>query len=122
MPHGIYWYNSGFNWRAFVAWLVATTLLFPGMLYSMGVPIHNRGILNMYSRNYVLVVVFSGLLYFIYTTLSPVPVSTDDADYGKLHLIDELEPESETASTAGYVARGDIEKRAVDDKVATATI
>lgn len=121
-PHGIYWYNFGFNWRAFIAWFVAIAPLFPGMLFSMGVPIHNRGILNMYSWNYVLVVVFSSLVYFICTSLSPVPVRTDDEDYGKLYLIEGLEPESETASTTGYMARNDIEKRAVDTKVSPSEI
>jgi NCS1 family nucleobase:cation symporter-1 len=121
-PRGIYWYTFGCNWRAFVAWFVAIAPLFPGMLYSMGVPIPNRGILNMYSWNYVLVVVFSGLVYFICTTLSPVPVRTEEEDYGKLYLIDGLEPTSESASSTGYKADGDIEKRMIDAKVAPTTI
>jgi NCS1 family nucleobase:cation symporter-1 len=121
-PRGIYWYTFGCNWRAFVAWFVAIAPLFPGMLYSMGVPIPNRGILNMYSWNYVLVVVFSGLVYFICTTLSPVPVRTEEEDYGKLYLIDGLEPTSESASSTGYKADGDIEKRMIDAKVPPTTI
>ncbi|KAJ6093444.1 hypothetical protein N7486_008733 [Penicillium sp. IBT 16267x] len=100
-PRGIYWYTWGCNWRAFVAWFVALGPLFPGMLFSMGVPIHDKGILNMYSWNYVLVVVFSGLMYLALTTISPIPVQTDDEDLGKLYLMDGIlavEP-SETGSS-----------------------
>jgi NCS1 family nucleobase:cation symporter-1 len=92
-PRGIYWYDYGFNWRAFVAWFVALGPLFPGMLYSMGVKITNKGVLNMYSWNYVLVVVFSGLIYAALTKISPIPVKTDDEDLGKLYLIDGIDPE-----------------------------
>jgi nucleobase:cation symporter-1, NCS1 family len=90
-PHGIYWYNMGFNWRAFVAWFVALGPLFPGMLKSMGVNITNKGVLNLYSWNYVLVVVFSGLLYVALTTAFPVPIRTDSEDLGKLYLVDDLD-------------------------------
>jgi NCS1 family nucleobase:cation symporter-1 len=95
-PRGIYWYNQGFNWRAFVAWFVALGPLIPGMLQSMGVKITNKGILNLYSWNYVLVVAFSGLIYWGLTTISPIPVRTDDEDLGKLYLIDGIDPEITT--------------------------
>jgi NCS1 family nucleobase:cation symporter-1 len=106
-PRGIYWYTHGVNWRAMVAWFVALAHLFPGMLYSMGVPIHNRSILNMYSWNYVLVIVFSGLLYLLFTLISPVPVRTDHEDLGKLYLmsrdeIDGVAGGNETGFTIGY--------------------
>jgi NCS1 family nucleobase:cation symporter-1 len=95
-PHGIYWYNLGFNWRAFVAWFVALAPLFPGMLKSMGVNITNKGILNMYSWNYVLVVTFSGLLYLALTTAFPVPLTTNSEDLGKQYVIDGLDPDTMT--------------------------
>ncbi|OQV08884.1 hypothetical protein CLAIMM_13097 [Cladophialophora immunda] len=101
-PHGIYWYDYGFNWRAFVAWFVALAPLLPGMLQTMGVNITNKGILNLYSWNYVLVVTFSALLYLALTTVSPVPVKTNDEDLGKLYLIDGLDPEL----TTGMLPRG----------------
>jgi NCS1 family nucleobase:cation symporter-1 len=111
MPHGIYWYRWGVNWRAFVAWFVALGPLFPGMLNSMGVPIHNKGILNMYSWNYVLVVVFSGLIYLACTTISPIPVRTDDEDLGKLYLVSGLDhidgqpPSGEIGCTCGHTSQ-----------------
>lgn len=101
-PHGIYWYNYGVNWRAMVAWFVALAPLFPGMLHSMGVPISNKGILGFYSWNYVLVVVFSGLLYLALTTISPIPVGRDTEDLGKLYVVDGLDPvDTETHSLEG---------------------
>lgn len=122
-PRGIYWYTFGFNWRAFVAWFVAIAPLFPGMLHSMGVTVHNRAILNMYSWNYVLVVVFSGLIYFLCTTLWPVPVATEEEDYGKLYLLEGLNlADSETASTTGYLANEKSEKHLVESQVAPRNI
>ncbi|KAI5247876.1 hypothetical protein E4T43_01696 [Aureobasidium subglaciale] len=76
-PRGIYWYTQGFNWR---------------MLYSMGVKITNKPILNMYSWNYVLVVAFSGSIYWALTTIFPVPIETEDQDLGKLYLIEGRDP------------------------------
>ncbi|KAK5453505.1 hypothetical protein LTS15_006690 [Exophiala xenobiotica] len=90
---GIYWYTHGFNWRAFVAWFVALAPLLPGMVQTMGVKVTNKGILNLYSWNYVLVVTFSALIYAGLTAISPVPVKTDDEDFGKLYLIDGLDAE-----------------------------
>ncbi|KAI1625035.1 NCS1 nucleoside transporter [Exophiala viscosa] len=121
-PHGIYWYTYGVNWRAFVAWFVAIAPLLPGMLHSMGVPIHNKGILNMYSWNYVLVVVFSGLIYFICTTISPIPVQTDEEDYGKLYLIEGSEPVNGVAPSDGWAQSNTLEKNEVESKVAPETM
>lgn len=109
-PRGIYWYDHGFNWRAFVAWFVALAPLLPGMLQSMGVKITNKGILNLYSWNYVLVVTFSGLLYVGLTTAFPVPVRTDDEDLGKLYVIDGLDPEISSGARSDSGDKGSINK------------
>ena len=101
-PRGIYWYKFGCNWRAFAAWFLAIGLFIPGMISSMGVKITNKGILNLYSWNYVLVVAISGLFYYLFTTISPIPVKTDDEDLGKLYLVDGLEPKIITGVTTGY--------------------
>jgi NCS1 family nucleobase:cation symporter-1 len=106
-PRGIYWYNYGCNWRAFVAWFVALAPFIPGMVQGMGVKITNKGILNLYSWNYVLVVVFSGLLYYTFTTISPVPVRIDDEDLGKLYLINGLEPEITNGLPSSYEGNTD---------------
>ncbi|KAH8760886.1 NCS1 nucleoside transporter [Hyaloscypha finlandica] len=106
-PRGIYWYNYGCNWRAFVAWFVALAPFIPGMLQGMGVRIINKGILNLYSWNYVLVVTFSGLLYVVFAMISPVPVRTDDEDLGKLYLIDGLDPEVVTGVSSRFEGKAD---------------
>jgi NCS1 family nucleobase:cation symporter-1 len=89
----IYWYTYGVNWRAFVAWFVALAPLLPGMVNSMGVNVPNASILDMYSWNYVLVVAFSGTLYWILGAIWPFPVDSGDADdAGALYLIEGVEP------------------------------
>jgi len=92
-PRGIYWYNYGCNLESVRGLVCGSCSFHPGMVQGMGVRITNRESLNLYSWNYVLVVAFSGLLYFVFVMISPVPVRTDDEDLGKLYLIDGLDPE-----------------------------
>lgn len=98
-----------------MAWFVALAPFIPGMVQGMGVRITNKGILNLYSWNYVLVVAFSGLLYFVFVMISPVPVRTDDEDLGKLYLIDGLDPEVVTGVSSRFEGKtdegSDIEKK-----------
>ena len=90
----IYWYTYGVNWRAFVAWFVALGPLLPGMIDSMGGKVPNVSILNMYSWNYVLVVAFSGSLYWALEAMWPIAVRSDDTDgSGELYLIEGHEPQ-----------------------------
>jgi NCS1 family nucleobase:cation symporter-1 len=54
----------------------------------------NVSILNMYSWNYVLVVAFSGVLYWALEAIWPIVVRSDDADgSGELYLIEGYEPQ-----------------------------
>jgi NCS1 family nucleobase:cation symporter-1 len=109
---GIYWYFHGFNWRAFIAWFVALGPFIPGMVFSMGVKINNKGILNLYSWNYVLVVTLSALIYWALTTIWPIPVKTDEEDLGKLYLIDGLDPVVTAGITNGYEGSIEIDRPA----------
>jgi len=97
-PHGLYWYTWGINWRAFVAFFVGLAPMFPGMLYSMGVNITNRGILNLYALNYPIVVAIGAIVYLSLNYIFPVPQSTREEDTGKAWLIEGYEPSSSSAS------------------------
>jgi NCS1 family nucleobase:cation symporter-1 len=95
----IYWYTYGVNWRAFVAWFVALAPLLPGMVNSMGVIVRNESILDLYSWNYVLVVAFSGTLYWVLGATWPFSVDSGGVDdVGAIYLIEGIEPAGVVAS------------------------
>ena len=103
----IYWYTYGVNWRAFVAWFVALGPLLPGMIDSMGGKVPNVSILNMYSWNYVLVVAFSGSLYWALEAMWPIAVRSDDTDgSGELYLIEGYEPQGGMVAEVVELGRG----------------
>ncbi|KAM0696041.1 hypothetical protein Q7P36_004524 [Cladosporium allicinum] len=103
----IYWYTYGVNWRAFVAWFVALGPLLPGMIDSMGGKVPNVSILNMYSWNYVLVVAFSGSLYWALEAMWPIAVRSDDTDgSGELYLIEGYEPQGGMVAEVVEQGRG----------------
>ena len=61
---------------------------------SMGGKVPNVSILNMYSWNYVLVVAFSGSLYWALEAMWPIAVRSADTDCsGELYLIEGHEPQ-----------------------------
>jgi NCS1 family nucleobase:cation symporter-1 len=49
-PNGLYRYNRGWNWRAFVAFFIPVSVLLPGLAYSIAPDMVrvNRGILHLY--------------------------------------------------------------------------
>jgi NCS1 family nucleobase:cation symporter-1 len=52
-PNGLYRYNRGWNWRAFVAFFVPVSVLVPGLAYSIA-PLKvkvNDGILHLYCKS-----------------------------------------------------------------------
>jgi len=100
-PHGIYWYNHGFNWRAFVAFFVSLAILFPGILWSCGVNITNQGILNLYSMNYLAVIAFSGSTYLALSMIFKPKVLFAEDDPGEAYLIEGIEPASATTPVEG---------------------
>lgn len=101
----IYWYTHGVNWRALVAWFVALAPLLPGMVNAMGVNVPNESILDLYSWNYVLVVAFSGSVYWTLGVMFPFPTHSDDfEDVGELYLIEGLEPQSHAGSDTAELA------------------
>jgi NCS1 family nucleobase:cation symporter-1 len=77
------------------------------MVSSMGVSVHNESILDLYSWNYVLVVAFSGTLYWVLGAIWPFPVDSGDVDdVGVINLIEGLEPSGLVASDAVELGQG----------------
>jgi len=54
-PYGLYRYDSGWNWRAYVAFLIPVSVLLPGLAQSITPDsVHvNEGILNLYSFSWL---------------------------------------------------------------------
>ena len=94
-PYGLYWYNYGINWRAFVAFFVAIAPMLPGMVNAISPgSVSNQGILNLYALNYPIVVVVGAIVYVGLSLIFKVPQNTTDEDEGKAYLIEGIEPKS----------------------------
>jgi NCS1 family nucleobase:cation symporter-1 len=79
------------------------------MADSMGGKVPNVSILNMYSWNYVLIVVFSGVLYWALEAIWPVTVRPDDSDdSGELYLIEGFEPHGGMVAEVVEQGRGKV--------------
>ncbi|KAK2011573.1 NCS1 nucleoside transporter [Colletotrichum eremochloae] len=65
---GAYWYSYGFNWRAFVAWVVCFVPAMPGMIAAVNPSIKiNDGLYKYYLGNYIFGFLEAGVLYAILT-------------------------------------------------------
>ncbi|KAH7123283.1 NCS1 nucleoside transporter [Dactylonectria estremocensis] len=61
---GSYWYSSGFNWRAFVAWAVGFTPAMPGMISAANPDVLvSDGIYKYYLGNYLFGFLTASILY-----------------------------------------------------------
>jgi len=54
-PYGLYRYDRGWNWRAYVAFFIPVSALLPGLAYSIAPQsVHvNQGILHLYSFSWL---------------------------------------------------------------------
>jgi NCS1 family nucleobase:cation symporter-1 len=54
-PHGLYHYDGGWNWRAYVAFFIPVSVLLPGLAHSIAPEsVHvNEGILNLYAFSWL---------------------------------------------------------------------
>lgn len=69
---GIYWYNRGFNYRAFIAFATAIAPLLPGLAYSMNDNLHvTKGLINFYSFNWVDSIVLGSVTYILLSVVHP---------------------------------------------------
>ncbi|CCT76156.1 probable uracil permease [Fusarium fujikuroi IMI 58289] len=80
----IYWYWSGVNWRAPVAWVAATWLLLPGFVRRVQDPTAEwSGWSHLYYMSWPLGCFLAMLFYYLLARAFPVPQpqAVDDADY-----------------------------------------
>jgi NCS1 family nucleobase:cation symporter-1 len=53
-PHGVYWYQGGWNWRALVAMITGIAPLLPGLAYGINPALKvGRGALEYYSLSWL---------------------------------------------------------------------
>ncbi|CCD25987.2 thiamine transporter THI7 NDAI_0G02120 [Naumovozyma dairenensis CBS 421] len=82
--HGEYYFNKGFNWRAFVAWVVGMTPGLPGIAWQVNNNyFHNKGIVNFFYGDSFFSFAISFLLYWFLCVVFPFQINIlhDDKDY-----------------------------------------
>lgn len=69
----IYWFYSGFNWRAAVSWAIGTAFLMPGYIMSLSDETAYNGWVKMFHLNFIAGVPMTMLLHWIVNKISPPP-------------------------------------------------
>ncbi|KAH8675947.1 permease for cytosine/purines, uracil, thiamine, allantoin-domain-containing protein [Xylariales sp. PMI_506] len=70
-PQGLYWYAKGWNWRAYVAYVIGIVPCFPGFLYQCGLKIVPIGAQRLYIFALPLGILVSGIAYILCCHISP---------------------------------------------------
>jgi len=94
-PDGLYRYNSGWNWRAYVSFFIPVSALIPGLAYSIS-PLQvkvNTGILHLYSFSWLFGILTAALIYYVLCVYVSPPVDSfsDEAVYPPKTLEEEEE-------------------------------
>jgi NCS1 nucleoside transporter family len=84
-PNGLYRYDCGWNWRAYVAFFVPVSVLVPGLAYSIA-PLQvkvNDGILHLYAFSWLFGILTAALIYYVLCVYISPPIDsfTDTASY-----------------------------------------
>jgi NCS1 family nucleobase:cation symporter-1 len=77
-PNGLYRYNRGWNWRAFVAFFIPVSVLIPGLAYSISpttVKV-NDGILHLYAFSWLFGITMAASIYYVICTYISPPTSS----------------------------------------------
>ncbi|KAH8655434.1 NCS1 nucleoside transporter family protein [Xylariales sp. PMI_506] len=70
----IYWYTSGVNWRALVAWVVGVAPCLPGFIAAVNTNVTvPAGVTELYYLNYLYGFLSSALVYIVLHTAFPAP-------------------------------------------------
>lgn len=94
-PGGIYWYNAGINWRAFVAYFLGMFPALPGFVNAVGGLPVNQVWVRFYQVSYFFGYIVSGLLYWGLCTAFPPPGLGEQVDLsGELLIIHGVEDEA----------------------------
>jgi NCS1 family nucleobase:cation symporter-1 len=73
---GIYWYNGGWNWRAYVSFLIAFAPLLPGFAKSIDHSLDVGGAWKIYSFAWIFGFFTSVLVHYIICTYVSVPTQS----------------------------------------------
>jgi cytosine/uracil/thiamine/allantoin permease len=70
--HGIYWYDHGYNWRGFAAFIIGIGPLVPGLAKSINTNLDVGGAWKIYTFSWFYAFSMSGLAYYVICTyISP---------------------------------------------------
>jgi len=64
-PHGIYWYNGGFNWRAFLAFFIGVGPLMPGFAKSIANDLDVGGAWKLYAWAWIYGYITTSTSYYV---------------------------------------------------------
>jgi NCS1 family nucleobase:cation symporter-1 len=104
---GIYWYQFGWNWRAFVSFFVAIFPSMPGFVCAVnGDPIA-VGWTRLYQLSYFIGITIAGLLYWTLCKFFPPPGLGIQQQLDEVESINGVEIESPASSSVIDMGRKD---------------
>ncbi|KAH8676138.1 permease for cytosine/purines, uracil, thiamine, allantoin-domain-containing protein [Xylariales sp. PMI_506] len=80
-PGGIYWFWNGWNWRAFVAYILGMVWALPGFIMAVGGPTVSDGWYEMYQISFLFGYAVSGGLYYLLNLVFPPPGLGEQVDF-----------------------------------------
>ncbi|RDW65004.1 hypothetical protein BP6252_10655 [Coleophoma cylindrospora] len=118
---GIYWYNWGLNWRAFVCFCVAWVPSMPGLISSINGMHISTGLTRMYQITFFFGYIVGGGLYWICCTISPPPGLgiMETMDPGLIEAVGPTDLEVASLDQARLDTNEVGEKKVMGEKVAT---
>ncbi|CAM1501695.1 Fc.00g036790.m01.CDS01 [Cosmosporella sp. VM-42] len=100
-PNGLYWYNSGINWRAYAAYITGIIPCLPGFLFQVGVKSIPLGARRLYVFALPIGIIVSGIAYAIFCHISPPPGMMVEGWHEDLDGVDFLDAEGSDTKSVG---------------------